>query len=69
MRRHQRKKRKKPTEPEFIYDPSVWQFQLMPVDEMDFEEFIAMAEYYANESSVGGKPDCADDDEKIESPF
>lgn len=67
MRHH---KRKKPTKPDFEYDPSVWQFQLMPVDEMDVEELIAMDAYYSNQAPIGAQPlDCANNDEDIDLPF
>ncbi len=46
MRRSKRKESAK-----VEYDPSVWQFQLMPVDEMDVEELIAMDNYYSNYST------------------
>lgn len=51
------------------YDPSVWQFQLMPVSEMDIDERIAMDTYYANQVPPGGsltQEPRDEDDEMVE---
>lgn len=35
-------------------DPSVWQFQLIPIAEMDIDELIVMDAHYANQTPPGG---------------
>lgn len=64
------RRRKRKTAAEVEFDTSIWQFQLMPVDKMDFDEFIAVADYYSNEPTIGSQPhDCANNDEDIDLPF
>ncbi len=47
--------RKSTQKPPSEYDPSEWQFQLMPVSEMDMDKLIALDAYYANQVSHGGQ--------------